>query len=237
MSNTYLDRVSQQSGGSSRPNLGYSSVPGGGLNRPSGTPSLGRSSNQPNFQRTSVQKAQNELAKRSEYPTQVNVTLMIQESDTGEAICYKVDGGRFEHSAETLKFREGEVYKIVLILNPESAILENCLALTYVHDLGRSARDIVNLTFQAMGNKSALSGSWKCVLQPTGNKQRLNMNIEFHVENFGVVEIPLCGKVYSNKDKAYKTGFFLKSAVYDFRVSQSGIPSQKATLRSANFIK
>eukprot|EP01023_Acetabularia_acetabulum_P000947 TRINITY_DN10353_c0_g1_i3.p1 TRINITY_DN10353_c0_g1~~TRINITY_DN10353_c0_g1_i3.p1 ORF type:complete len:239 (-),score=23.65 TRINITY_DN10353_c0_g1_i3:308-1024(-) len=237
---SYLDRNSQYSagGGSSRPSLGYSSVPPqGSLGRPSGTPSLGRTSQQPNIGRTSVQKAQNELARRSEYPTQLNITLMIQEMDTGEAICYKSDGTRFQHSQETLKFREGEVYKILLIINPEAGILENLLAFTYVHDMGRSARDIVNLSFQALGNKQALSGVWKCTIQPTGDKQRLNMSIEFHVENFGVVEIPLCGKVYSSKERAYKSGFFLKSAVYTFRVPQAGVPGQKATLRTCNFIK
>eukprot|EP01025_Chloroclados_australasicus_P056894 TRINITY_DN707_c0_g1_i1.p1 TRINITY_DN707_c0_g1~~TRINITY_DN707_c0_g1_i1.p1 ORF type:complete len:271 (-),score=7.35 TRINITY_DN707_c0_g1_i1:404-1120(-) len=225
--------------GDRRPDLGYSSVPpGGSLGRVSGTstPGLGRVSQQPNFQRNSVSKAQTELARRSEYPTQMNVQLMIQEADSGEAVYYKSDGGRFQHSQETLKFREGEVYKVTIMLKPESKVVENIVAITYVHEQGRAARDIVNLNFEAVGTKAALGGSWKCNIRPTGNKNRLNMSIEFQIQNFGIVEIPLCGKVYSASDRGCMSGFPLKSAVFDFRV-QPGDTSSRATVRSQNFIK
>eukprot|EP01025_Chloroclados_australasicus_P056895 TRINITY_DN707_c0_g1_i2.p1 TRINITY_DN707_c0_g1~~TRINITY_DN707_c0_g1_i2.p1 ORF type:complete len:271 (-),score=2.56 TRINITY_DN707_c0_g1_i2:412-1128(-) len=225
--------------GDRRPDLGYSSVPpGGSLGRVSGTstPGLGRVSQQPNFQRNSVSKAQTELARRSEYPTQMNVQLMIQEADSGEAVYYKSDGGRFQHSQETLKFREGEVYKVTIMLKPESKVVENIVAITYVHEQGRAARDIVNLNFEAVGTKAALGGSWKCNIRPTGNKNRLNMSIEFQIQSFGVIGIRICGKVYGKRERAYKSGFPLKSAVYDFR-GQPGDPNAIASQRTYHFIK
>lgn len=56
-----------------------------------------------NLHRSSLVKTEQELARRAAGPVDVGMTITIHDVESGKAVAYKSDGGRFTQSQYTVK--------------------------------------------------------------------------------------------------------------------------------------
>lgn len=188
----------------------------------------------PALERTSIYRANQELARRAAHPLQCSITLSFKDVKTGEGIHYKFDGQRFKHSDASVKFVSGTTYQVNLSLRPEMDLVPNILQIQSSLPEGGRQQNVIALHKDRIEGKK-LEGQWKCELEPNQKNKRVEMMLNGQLEHFGAFSVPLLAKIYDPNGKGAMSGFKLKMVVYEVRRSE-GIQSGIVQLSSVRYM-
>lgn len=177
---------------------------------------LERRSPGPGLERTSMTRAAQELARRTEHPLESTLNLAILEVHSRSGVYYKFDGSRFQHSDATVKVVTGNTYELSLNIKPAMDIVPNVLHVRSVMHDGVPRQSVVFLNRSRIDGKS-LVGHWKCDLDISRKSERVEVILSGQLANFGVFDIPLLMKVYSATQKGALQGFKLRLVAFEVK--------------------